>query len=200
MKNQCSKAPRGSVQNAWTQQPPDISGQNRLAGESASAAEIGSQVLVSPRRRFFNPHQWDTIVVLCECIIPRDSLSEGAIAASVPDFIDLLTSENRKYQLRIEGGLMWLDSLCRKRYGLTFVNCSDSQRKRVLDLIAYRNNLKKNPEMSHGVEFFAFFRRFTVDGYFTSQIGINFLQYMGNSILPDFSGCASLLSCDLSNP
>ena len=42
--------------------------------------------------------------------------------------------------------------------------------------------------MGPGVEFFAFTRRLTTDAFYTSEIGIKDLQYIGNTFLPRFSG------------
>src|ERR1700693_3644512 len=58
--------------------------------------------------KYFTPHQYETLTSLCETIIPKDEKSAGAIEAGAPEFIDLLTSENEKYQLRLGGGLYWL--------------------------------------------------------------------------------------------
>jgi len=38
-------------------------------------------------------------------------------------------------------------------------------------------------------EFFSLLRKFTADGFFTSEIGINYLGYIGNKYLMDFPGC-----------
>jgi hypothetical protein len=62
--------------------------------------------------KFFPPHQYKTLQMLCETILPADADSGGAIEAGAPEFIDLLTSENPDYQLQFGGGLMWLDSTC----------------------------------------------------------------------------------------
>ncbi len=66
--------------------------------------------------KYFTPHQYETLTSLCDSIIPKDEKSGGAIEAGAPEFIDLLTSENEKYQLKLGGGLYWLDGLCTDRY------------------------------------------------------------------------------------
>jgi len=43
--------------------------------------------------------------------------------------------------------------------------------------------------ISQGVEFFAFLRRLTSDAFYSSEIGIKDLQYMGNTFLHEFPGC-----------
>jgi hypothetical protein len=142
--------------------------------------------------KYFSAHQYETLNSLCDAIIPKDDHSGGAVEAGAPDFIDLLTSENEKYQLRLGGGLAWLDSFCADRYAKSFLECTPDQRKEVLDLIAYRKNAKKDPSLSQGVAFFAFLRKMTCDGYYTSKIGIADLQYVGNTSLHEFPGCPPL--------
>ncbi len=142
--------------------------------------------------KYFSPHQYETLTALCDAILPKDDRSAGAVEAGAPEFIDLLTSENERYQLRLGGGLFWLDGACADRYGKPFLDCVPEQRKELLDLIAFRKNARKDSSLSQGVAFFAFLRRLTCDGYFTSKIGFADLQYMGNTALRDFPGCPPL--------
>src|SRR5216683_5528304 len=124
------------------------------------------------RPKFFSAHQYQTLASLCDAIIPADEHSAGAVKAGAPEFIDLLTSENKDYQLALGGGMMWLDTRCVDQYGKVFTECAPEQRKELLDLIAFRKNAKKDSGLSHGVAFFAFLRKMTCDGYYTSKIGI----------------------------
>ena len=142
--------------------------------------------------KYFSAPQYATLVALCDMIIPKDEKSGGAVEAGAPEFIDLLTSENPDYQLKLGGGLFWLDGFCTDRYGKVFLECSPEQKKEVLDLIAFRKNAKKDPALSQGVAFFAFLRNLTCDGYYTSKIGIADLGYIGNTSLRDFPGCPPL--------
>ena len=139
--------------------------------------------------KFFSPHQYATLQFLCETIFPADAESGGAIEAGAPEFIDLLTSENQEYQLKLGGGLNWLDSTCADRYGNAFLQCTPQQQKEILDLIAYRRNAKSNTALRYGVEFFSLLRDLTSDGFFTSKIGIEYLGYDGNAFLMEFPGC-----------
>ena len=139
--------------------------------------------------KFFSARDFKTLQTLCQAIIPADSDSGGAMEAGAPEFIDLLTSENPRYQLKLGGGLMWLDADCADRYGKPYVDCAPEQQKEILDLIAYSRNAEKDPGLSQGVEFFAFLREITADGFFTSQIGIKYLGYVGNTYLLSFNGC-----------
>ncbi len=139
--------------------------------------------------KFFPPQQYKTLQLLCEAILPADGDSGGAVEAGAPEFIDLLTSENSEYQLKLGGGLMWLDATCADRYGKCFADCDQQQRKEILDRIAYRKNAILDASLSQGVEFFSFLRDLTADGFFTSKIGIEYLGYIGNTYLTDFPGC-----------
>ena len=142
--------------------------------------------------KYFTPHQYETLSSLCETIIPKDEKSGGALEAGAPEFIDLLTSENEHYQLKLGGGLYWLDGFCADRYTGPYLSCSPEQRKTVLDLIAFRKNAKLDPTLSQGVAFFAFVRSLTCDAFYTSKIGIEDLQYIGNTALREFPGCPPL--------
>ena len=139
--------------------------------------------------KFFPPHAYKTLQALCQTIIPSDEDAKGAIEAGAPEFIDLITSENRDYQVALGGGLMWLDNTCMDRYGKVYLECAPEQQKEVLDLIAYRKNAKQDPSLGQGIEFFAFLRKLTADGFFTSEIGVEYLGYIGNTFLKDFPGC-----------
>jgi hypothetical protein len=142
--------------------------------------------------KYFTARQYETILSLCDAIIPKEETSGGALEAGAPEFIDLLTSENEDYQLALGGGLMWLDTRSIDQYGKVFMECTPEQRKELLDLIAYRKNAKKDPGLSQGVAFFAFLRKMTCDGYYTSKIGIADLQYVGNVTRSEWPGCPTL--------
>ena len=141
------------------------------------------------RRSFFPAKQYETLVSLCDTIIPKDEKSGGAVEAGAPEFIDLITSENVEYQTQFGGGLMWLDNHCIDEFGKVYMECAPEQRKTTLDLIAYRKNGKARPELQQGIAFFAALRDMTCDGFYTSKIGIADLQYIGNTSRTEFPGC-----------
>ncbi len=139
--------------------------------------------------KYFSLHQFKTVQALCHAIIPPDEKSSGALEAGAPEFIDLLTSENPEYQLKLGGGLMWLDGACTDRFGKAYLDCTPEQQKSLLDLIAFRKSAESDRSLSQGVEFFSLLRNLTADGYFTSEIGIKDLGYVGNTYLKEFPGC-----------
>ncbi len=160
---------------------------HEMVNNEKSASPAGSYA-----PKYFSVHQYAMLNMLCETIIPKDDKSGGAIEAGAPEFIDLLTSENEEYQLALGGGLMWLDGFCTDRYSNVFMDCTPEQRTAALDLIAFRKNAKQDLALSQGVAFFAFLRRLTFSGFYTSKIGIADLQYIGNTSLREFPGCPPL--------
>ncbi len=151
------------------------------------AAEKAATKTYAPK--FFSAHDYKTLQGLCETIIPADSDSGGAVEGGAPEFIDLLTSENTEYQRIMNGGLLWLDATCDDRFNAVYLDCTPAQQKEILDLIAYKKNAVANPVLSQGVEFFSFLRNMTADGFFTSEIGIKYLGYIGSTFLKEFPGC-----------
>jgi gluconate 2-dehydrogenase gamma chain len=151
------------------------------------AAEKAATKVYAPK--FFSAHEYKTLQTLCQTIIPADADSGGAIEAGAPEFIDLLTSENTEYQVTLRGGLMWLDSTCSDRYGKVYLDCSPQQQKEILDQIGYRKNALTDLSLTQGIEFFSFLRNMTSDGFFTSEIGIKYLGYIGSAFLKEFPGC-----------
>jgi Gluconate 2-dehydrogenase subunit 3 len=142
--------------------------------------------------KYFSAHEYATLLILCDTIIPKDEKSGGAVEAGAPEFIDLLTSENKDYQLEFGGGLMWLDNFCLDRFEKTFLEATPDQRKEVLDLIAYRKNALADPSLSQGVASFSRLRDMTCDGFYSSKIGIADLEYIGNTALAVWPGCPPL--------
>jgi hypothetical protein len=139
--------------------------------------------------KFFFAQAYKTLQALCQAIIPSDEQAKGAMEAGAPEFIDLITSENKDYQVALGGGIMWLDNTCIDRYGKPYLDCTGAQQKEILDLIAFRKNAKQDPSLGQGIEFFSLLRKLTADGYFTSEVGIEYLGYVGNTFVKDFPGC-----------
>jgi len=139
---------------------------------------------------FFNNHEWRTVRVLVDYVIPRDKRSGSATDAKVPEYIDYLLSEkdaSLNTQTAWRGGLAWIDTESQKRFGHTFIQATDAQRRQILDDIAYPEKAK--PEMRYGVTFFNRLRDMTASGFFSSAIGWQDVQYIGNVFNPGYDGC-----------
>ena len=130
---------------------------------------------------FFTPHEMATITILCDIIIPKDEISGSASEAKVPDFIEFMVKDRPDNQIPMRGGLRWLDVQCLKRFDKSFVDCTEPQRMEIVDDIAWPNKAKHKPELAPGVAFFNLMRDFTASGFFTSQMGVKDLGYVGNT-------------------
>ncbi|MCL6523623.1 MAG: gluconate 2-dehydrogenase subunit 3 family protein [Thermoflavifilum sp.] len=132
--------------------------------------------------KFFTDHEMKTIAILADIIIPADEHSGSATDAGVPDFIEFIVKDMPHLQTPMRGGLRWLDYQCMQRYGKDFASCSPNEQMEMVDEIAWPNKAK--PEMAPGVAFFNLMRNLTATGFFTSEMGIKDLGYMGNQ--PNF--------------
>ena len=139
------------------------------------------------RPRWLTPHEYRTVRVLVDLILPRDERSGSATDAGVPEFMDFVLAEQKETAATIRGGLAWLDCECHERQGSTFLESSESQRTELLDLIAWP--AKAPPELSQGVAFFNAFRDLTAAGFWSSRIGVADLDYRGNTIVAEWRGC-----------
>lgn len=128
--------------------------------------------------QFFDDHESKTIAVLVDIIIPRDETSGSATDAGVPDFIEFIAKDMPRHQVPLRGGLKWIDIQAMKRFGNSFVDISAAQQTEIVDDIAFPEQAK--PEMAQGVAFFNLMRDLTATGFFTSEIGIKDLGYVGN--------------------
>ncbi len=137
--------------------------------------------------KFFTAHEWDTVRVVVDLIIPKDERSGSATDAGVPEFMDFMCGDDPDLPTPIRGGLAWLDHECDDRYGKTFVACADGERAAVLDDIAWPKKAKS--EYSAGVAFFNSFRDLTASGFFSSKLGVQDLRYIGNTFVAEWKGC-----------
>lgn len=137
--------------------------------------------------QFFNEHEYQTVRVLVDMIIPRDERSGSATDVGVPEFIDFMMIDQPSRQTAMRGGLAWIDNRARLLFGKTFLEASDAERRQLLDEIAYPE--RASTELSHGVSFFNSFRDLTSTGFWTTPEGIADLQFMGNVAVAEWKGC-----------
>jgi gluconate 2-dehydrogenase gamma chain len=137
--------------------------------------------------QFFTQHEYQTVRVLSDLIIPKDERSGGAIDAGVPEFMDFIMIDQEDRQVAMRGGLAWLDLESQRRFDKTFLAAADAQRREILDDVSTYGELK--PGMSHGRAFFRSFRDLTASGFWTSKMGIEDLGYIGNTFVPEWKGC-----------
>lgn len=157
------------------------------ASEASRLARRARQDGAAFAPQFFTPVEYAAVVVLADLIIPADERSGGASDAGVPEFIDFMMVDQPARQVPMRGGLAWLDQESNARFAKTFVAASDAERRQVLDDISGLEPARE--DQSHGVAFFRSFRDLTATGFWTSRIGIDDLQYIGNTLVPEWNGC-----------
>ncbi len=162
--------------------------------DHAHMASQGDNNATGPyKRQTFDDHQWQTVGVLCDLIIPADDHSGSATAAGVPEFLDdwiafrAREDGNENLKAQIFGGLMWLDRESERVSQKTFVQSSPDQQKQLLDRIAYPKRAAKEDQA--WVYFFNQFRSLTVSGFFSSKMGVSDLPYLGNTAVAKWQGC-----------
>jgi len=185
--------------------------------------------------QFFSEGEWKTASLLADMIIPKDERSGSATDARTVEYIDEYAAYWGGWvQPRLRGGLMWLDRECGLRFEKPFADCTEAQRREVLELIAYppkdepvnrpdvgrgdtparvgsaavghpekepppepseppsrvpRGEREKHAtQYSAGIAFFTLFRDLTATGFFSSEMGIKDLAFMGNQPY-DWKGC-----------
>jgi gluconate 2-dehydrogenase gamma chain len=146
----------------------------------AAAAVLQAQAAANTpyKPRFFTPHEYATVTLLADIILPKDATSGSASEAGTHEFIDYITAEQPERQTAMRGGLAWLDAECYSRFDKTFLEATDAQRRQVLDEIAFPRNAK--PEFKRAARFFSTFRDLVAAGFFSSKAGMADIGYMGN--------------------
>jgi gluconate 2-dehydrogenase gamma chain len=143
-----------------------------------------------PKPKFFTQRELRTVRVLADDVIPRDERSGSASDAKVAEFMDFnLSVEETTPETRVgwRGGLRWMDTESRRRFGVPYASATAAQRHQILDDIAWPDRVR--PELRHGAAFFARFRDMAASGFFSSAIGFRDLQYIGNTFVPQWNGC-----------
>jgi gluconate 2-dehydrogenase gamma chain len=135
-------------------------------------------VKVKAQPNFFTEHEMATITLLADIIIPKDAVSGSATDAKVPEFIEFIVKDMPDHQVPMRGGLKWLDLHSYKKHTKAFTECSGKEQIGIVDEIAYPE--KAAPALAQGVSFFNKIRDLVTTGFYTAEIGVKDLGYMGN--------------------
>ncbi|HEV8363224.1 MAG TPA: gluconate 2-dehydrogenase subunit 3 family protein [Gemmatimonadaceae bacterium] len=170
-----------SMAGAISFTPTEVAAAVRSIRDEAQAAQY--------KPKFFTAHEYATVGILADLVIPRDERSGSATDAGVPQFMDfIMTDGNDQRRMAMRGGLAWLDREARTRFSVRdFRTLTMAQRKQILDDIAWPTRAK--PEHSHGVAFFNSFRDLTASGFWSSKMGVTDIGYQGNVVRPGWDGC-----------
>jgi hypothetical protein len=159
------------------------------AAQAADAMRISRTRASSGARspKVYTEHEWQTVRTLVDYLFPRDDRSGSATEAMVPEFMDTMLELEPGMRTAHRGGLGWLDHECRERFNATFVAATDAQRREILDDIAWPARAREG--YAHGVQWFNSFRDFAATGFWTSEMGVTDIGYMGNTPVPVWTGC-----------
>lgn len=159
-------------------------GTNTEASAEDNTKEAGREQWETDRDKklksetFFTKHEMATITILADIIIPKDGVSGSASDAKVPEFIEFIVKDMPDHQIPMRGGLKWLDIQCFNRYEKSFAEASATEQIAIIDEIAYPKKAK--PEMQAGVSFFNRMRSLTASGFYTTEMGVKDIGYVGN--------------------
>jgi gluconate 2-dehydrogenase gamma chain len=153
--------------------------------QAARTAAQGSRAAFKPK--FFTAHEYATVRLLVDLIIPKDERSGSATDAGVPEFMDFMMVDQPPRQTAMRGGLAWIDRESLDRHDKPFIACTAAQQTALLDDISWPQRGAR--ELSHGIAFFSSFRDLTASGFWTTKMGIADLQYMGNVAVAEWKGC-----------
>ena len=172
------------------QQPPQQPVRTPHVTPNQPATETPQPPNTRGARKFFSARELRTAGRLADDIIPRDERSGSATEAGVLDYIDFHmsvpeTSDEARTQMH--GGLKWIDTESRKRFGVAYAGATAAQRHAILDDISWPKTAK--PEFSQGVAFFNRARDMVGAGFFSSAAGWKDLRYLGNVFNPGWNGC-----------
>jgi hypothetical protein len=148
--------------------------------------------------RTLSPHQNDTVVAMIDQIIPATE-TPGAKGARVNEFIDVILTEwaNDEERTKFLSGLADVDKQSNTLFGKNFADASPDQQislLRSLDEVAAvaRAHSERKPrppvwepesrDTQLQDDFFTVFKKMTVHGYYTSEIG--FSQELKLQIIP----------------
>jgi len=168
---------------AWVDSLSALAAQH--AHSPAAQAAIAAQEWTP---RLLNPQQNETIIALTELIIPQTE-TPGAKTARVNRFVDAVLQRakpaDRDSFLR---GLTWMDERSRTQFRTDFVAATPAQQTELLTTLSKGDG--ETAELRAGVQFFRAIKSMTIDGYYTTEIGLR--QELGDNgqlFLPQFAGC-----------
>ena len=161
--------------------------------------EARSLVQAHTSPQTLNAHQYETVKVMAEMIIPRTD-TPGATDVGTADFIDLVLTEwcDELDCKRFLDGLGDVDSRAQNLFGKEFVDCSALQQADILTALGEKmvEESKTSPSQptrrrgySYSPSFYPMLRRLTLTAYYTSEAGATYELHF--EIVPgEYQGCA----------
>jgi Gluconate 2-dehydrogenase subunit 3 len=176
----------------WLKASATILGTSLLPASAIAAEEKPKAAVASPKAKasghFLTAQEHALVEEMSETIIPSDAKSGGAKAAKVVDYVEqeLRERATESRQSDFKEGLRLVDLMSQHYCGKSFIDASPDERIAVFTILSSNVGLVELPE----VRFFRDLRSMTIDGYYSSKIGIHDDQeYKGNVVLQEYVGC-----------
>ena len=142
--------------------------------------------------RILTARQNDAVVALTELIIPDTGPAPGtpgAKAARVNRFVDSVLNDAQPADRQtFVKGLAWIDARSKSLFGTDFLAASAADQTALLTRLSKEGN--PDGEDAIGTEFFQAIKVLTINGYYTSEIGLR--QELGDDgqlFMLQFPGC-----------
>lgn len=155
---------------------------NTLVAGTPTDPDLLSAVI--PWERVLTQDELDTLASLCDMIIPADERSPSASQMGTHDYIDEWVSapydRMRRDRVLIQGGIVWLDREASRRFGqgTRFRNLATERKDQICADINHAPDAA--PGFEAGARFFARVRDLTAGAFWTTEEGMQDLQYIGN--------------------
>lgn len=126
--------------------------------------------------------QRESLKIAADLMLPADDRSPSGSALKIDAFVDEWISAPYAVQQEDRGlivsGLAWMDAESDHRFGKSFAQASDAQRREIFDLVAFRNKVATGYEKP--AAFFVRMRALMLAGFYSLPEGMKDIGYMGN--------------------
>lgn len=126
--------------------------------------------------------QRGSLRIAADLMLPADDRSPSGSALNIDAFIDEWVSAPYEAQQTDRGlivsGLAWMDAESQQRFGKSFAQSTDTQRREIFDLVAFKK--KVQPGYERPAEFFTRLRALMLAGFYSLPEGMKDIGYMGN--------------------
>jgi hypothetical protein len=139
-----------------------------------AAVSAGQRAGAAQAPRFFSETEYQFLESLCEAILPADEEGGGAIEAGVPRYIDTLV-----FHAEAATKDFW-------RSGLA---AAGESRRATAREIVERLAKGEHAPATEAERFFVRLKAVTIDAFFQSQTGMDYVGYKGNTGVMRFPGC-----------
>ena len=152
-----------------------------ISGDAASQSHTSAKV--SPKAPasavwkplLFDAHQSETVTLLADLIIPETD-TPGAREAGAAAYIDLILNDgDTEVRENFLKGLGWLDGYAIRSHNNPFRRLTSDQQTELLSTL----DRATRPELRPGARFFKQIKQLTIEGYYTSKVGIDELNKHG---------------------